>query len=111
MGWAAEKASQSCLENGDQTVWKRSGAGHLTLSDLEDRWPFSGARMTNRQRREGVSCIGLDLVGQVSDLGVGLRASDRWDQQATAAGWLCWSINFSLAIGRVSRKVCIGVLP
>ena len=67
--------------------------------------------MTNRQRREGVSCIGLDLVGQVSDLGVGLRASDRWDQQATAAGWLCWSINFSLAIGRVSRKVCIGVLP
>jgi hypothetical protein len=37
-----------------QTVWKRSGAWHLTLSYLEERWPFSGARMTNRQLREGV---------------------------------------------------------
>jgi cell division protease FtsH len=34
-------------------------------------------------------CIGLDLIGQVSDLGVVLRASDRSDQQATATGWLC----------------------
>jgi len=34
-------------------------------------------------------CIGLDLIGQVSDLGVVLRASDRFDQQATATGWLC----------------------
>ena len=56
-------------------------------------------------------CIGSDLIGQVSDLGVSLRASDRFDQQATATGWLCWSINLSLAIGRLSRKVCIGVLP
>ena len=42
--------------------------------------------------RLGVSkmtCIGLDLIGQVSDLGVVLRASDRSDQQATATGWLC----------------------
>jgi len=34
-------------------------------------------------------CIGLDLVGQVSDLGVRLRVSDRSDQQATATGWFC----------------------
>ena len=40
--------------------------------------------------------------------GVRLRASDRSDQQATAMGWLCSSINFSLAMGRLSRKVCIG---
>ena len=36
-----------------------------------------------------VSCIGLDLIGQSSDLGVRLRASDRSAQQATATGWLC----------------------
>ena len=44
-----------------------------------------------RQKRSACSiiCIGLDLIGQVSDLGVGLRASDRFDQQATATGWLC----------------------
>ena len=36
-----------------------------------------------------IICIGLDLIGQVSDLGVRLRASDRSDQQVTAAGWLC----------------------
>jgi hypothetical protein len=34
-------------------------------------------------------CIGLDLIGRVSDLGVRLRASDRSDQQATARGWFC----------------------
>ena len=34
-------------------------------------------------------CIGLDLIGQLSDLGVRLRASDRSAQQATATGWLC----------------------
>ena len=34
-------------------------------------------------------CIGLDLIGQVSDLGVRLRVSDRSAQQATATGWLC----------------------
>jgi transposase len=39
--------------------------------------------------REKFTCIGLDLIGQVSDLGVVLRASDRFDQQATATGWLC----------------------
>ena len=37
----------------------------------------------------GLSCIGLDLIGQLSDLGVCLRASDRSAQQATATGWLC----------------------
>ena len=36
-----------------------------------------------------VKCIGLDMIGQLSDLGVRLRASDRSDQQATAMGWLC----------------------
>ena len=34
-------------------------------------------------------CIGLDMIGQSSDLGVRLRASDRSAQQATATGWLC----------------------
>lgn len=34
-------------------------------------------------------CIGLDLIGQVSDLGVVLRASDRSDQQAAGMAWLC----------------------
>ena len=34
-------------------------------------------------------CIGSDLVGQASDLGVRLRVSDRSDQQATATGWFC----------------------
>jgi RNA-directed DNA polymerase len=38
---------------------------------------------------DDIICIGLDLIGQVSDLGVVLRASDRSDQQATATGWLC----------------------
>jgi ParB-like chromosome segregation protein Spo0J len=38
---------------------------------------------------EDIICIGSDLIGQVSDLGVGLRVSDRCDQQATATGWLC----------------------
>src|SRR5512146_1605434 len=37
----------------------------------------------------GIACIGLDLIGQLSDLGVRLRASDRSAQQATATGWLC----------------------
>ena len=37
----------------------------------------------------GGGCIGLDLIGQSSDLGVRLRASDRSAQQATATGWLC----------------------
>ena len=59
---------------------------------------------------DDIICIG-DLIGQSSDLGVRLRASDRSAQQATATGWLCRSSNFSLAIGRLSRKVCIGVLP
>jgi hypothetical protein len=36
-----------------------------------------------------IRCIGLDLIGQLSDLGVCLRASDRSAQQATATGWLC----------------------
>jgi NAD(P)H dehydrogenase (quinone) len=36
-----------------------------------------------------VICIGLDMIGQSSDLGVRLRASDRSAQQATATGWLC----------------------
>ena len=36
-----------------------------------------------------VICIGLDLIGQVSDLGVVLRASDRSDQQAAGMAWLC----------------------
>ena len=36
-----------------------------------------------------IDCIGLDLIGQSSDLGVRLRASDRSAQQATATGWLC----------------------
>ena len=34
-------------------------------------------------------CKGMELIGQVSDLGVGLRTSDGCDQQATATGWLC----------------------
>ena len=42
-----------------------------------------------RRMIEDMKCIGLDLIGQVSDLGVVLRASDRFDQQATATGWLC----------------------
>ena len=36
-----------------------------------------------------IICIGLDMIGQSSDLGVRLRASDRSAQQATATGWLC----------------------
>jgi hypothetical protein len=36
-----------------------------------------------------VKCIGLDLIGQSSDLGVCLRASDGSAQQATATGWVC----------------------
>ena len=36
-----------------------------------------------------LKCIGLDLIGQSSDLGVRLRPSDRSAQQATATGWLC----------------------
>jgi uncharacterized protein (UPF0335 family) len=39
--------------------------------------------------KDDLKCIGSDLIGQVSDLGVDLRASDRCDQQATATGWLC----------------------
>src|SRR5512144_1228543 len=38
---------------------------------------------------ERLTCIGLDLIGQLSDLGVRLRASHRSAQQATATGWLC----------------------
>jgi NAD(P)-dependent dehydrogenase (short-subunit alcohol dehydrogenase family) len=38
-------------------------------------------------------------------------SSDRCAQQTAAMAWLCGSINFSLAIGRLSRKVCIGVFP
>jgi hypothetical protein len=36
-----------------------------------------------------IMCIGLDLIGQSSDLGVCLRASDGSAQQATATGWVC----------------------
>ena len=36
-----------------------------------------------------INCTCLDLIGQSSDLGVRLRASDRSAQQATATGWLC----------------------
>ena len=39
--------------------------------------------------RTALICIGSDLVGQVSDLGVRLQVSDRSDQQATATGWFC----------------------
>jgi hypothetical protein len=91
--------------------------GKIALEVPRDRLStFDPQLIAKYQRRfpgfdEKIICIGLDLVGQVSDLGVGLRASDRCDQQATATGWLCWSINFSLAIGRLSRKVCMGVLP
>ena len=34
-------------------------------------------------------CIGLDMIGQLSDLGARLRVSDRSAQQAIATGWLC----------------------
>ena len=37
----------------------------------------------------GITCKGLDLIGQLSDLGVCLRASDRSAQQATATRWFC----------------------
>ena len=42
-------------------------------------------------RAHGVAfiCIGLDMIGQSSDLGVRLRASDRSAQQAAATGWFC----------------------
>src|SRR5512144_1032389 len=52
----------------------------------------SGAEMRERESViEGLLfgqhiCIGLDLIGQLSDLGVRLRASDRSAQQATATG-------------------------
>ena len=36
-----------------------------------------------------ITYIGLDLIGQSSDLGVRLRASDRSAQQAAATGWFC----------------------
>jgi hypothetical protein len=36
-----------------------------------------------------MTCIGLDLIGQLSDLGARLRVSDRSAQQAIATGWLC----------------------
>ena len=39
--------------------------------------------------RNVLTCIGLDMIGQLSDWGVRFRASDRSDQQATATGWLC----------------------
>ncbi len=42
-----------------------------------------------RSRVLRIMCIGLDMIGQSSDLGVRLRASDRSAQQATATGWLC----------------------
>jgi hypothetical protein len=41
------------------------------------------------KRAPVVNCIGLDMIGQVSDLGVRLRASDRSDQQAAGMAWLC----------------------
>ena len=59
-------------------------------------WVMTLNRTSGRgwRRRAGgshrsVSCIGLDMIGQVSDLGVRLRASDRSDQQAAGMAWLC----------------------
>ena len=43
----------------------------------------------NGAEKETIKCIGLDMIGQSSDLGVRLRASDRSAQQAAATGWLC----------------------
>jgi hypothetical protein len=51
------------------------------------------------------------LARTMSDRGVGLRVSDKGDQEAASSVCLCCLIDFSLAIGRVSRKVCIGVFP
>ena len=45
-------------------------------------WKLVGQRLD-------MTCIGLYLIGQSSDLGVRLRASDRSAQQATATDWLC----------------------
>ena len=65
---------------------------------LEGDWPYLwiDATYVKARRRDGrvvsvaiIICIGLDLIGQSSDLGVRLRASDRSAQQATATGWLC----------------------
>ena len=59
-----------------------------TLSVFTCAWAIAftcrGLAMTTR-----FTCIGSDLIGQSSDLGVRLRASDRSAQQATATGWLC----------------------
>jgi hypothetical protein len=46
-----------CVSKTSQTVWKRSGEWHLTVSDPGKRSPFPGARMTDRQLHEGARCI------------------------------------------------------
>ena len=40
-------------------------------------------------RQKVFICIGLYMIGQLSDLGVRLRASDRSAQQAAGMAWLC----------------------
>lgn len=50
---------------------------------------YNGRCALSGLREPLLLCIGSDLVGQVSDLDVRLRASDRSDQQVTAMGWLC----------------------
>ena len=50
---------------------------------------LTGQFLCAREAVREFKCIGLDLIGQLSDLGVRLRASDRSAQQATATGWLC----------------------
>ena len=52
---------------------------------LVHRW--TAGALAKRASEE--NCICLDLIGQSSDLGVRLRASDRSAQQAAATGWFC----------------------
>ena len=55
-----------------------------------DLVPFAGAGRKVADRDDDAElCIGLDMIGQVSDLGVRLRASDGSDQQAAGMAWLC----------------------
>jgi transposase-like protein len=70
--------------------------GFLTRR-LEGEWPYLWLDATYLKVRAAgrivsvaaIICIGLDRIGQLSDLGVRLRTSDRSDQQAAGMAWLC----------------------